>query len=63
MGEVIGVLDNILVNEHTNVNPQNLNGNSYALVPIQHPMDHEVELEQGPFLEPAIASVLSPRRH
>ena len=63
MGEVIGVLDNIPLNEHTNVNPQNLYGNTCALVLIQHPMGHEIELEQGPFLEPPIATVLSTRRH
>ena len=40
MDEVIGVLDNISFEGHTNVNPENPKRNSYALVPIQHPMGH-----------------------
>ena len=56
MVEMIGVLDNISFEEHINVDPKNLNGNSYDLVPIQHPMGHEIELEQGPFVEAAVDS-------
>ena len=47
MGEVIGVLDNISFEGHTNVNPENPKGNSYALVPIQYPMGHRDRTRAG----------------